>query len=264
MTVLQALILGMIQGLTEFLPVSSSGHLALAQSMFTNFKQPGLLYDTLLHVATLFAVVFFFRRRIARLFLAVLGFAGTKYKVYYYEEKHLLTGIIIATIPTGIIGYLLKDYAEALFTKPAVVGYCLIITSVMLFLSDRPVKGGQITPLRALIVGISQGLAVFPGISRSGTTIFAGLSAGIPRQDAAEFSFLISVPAILGATLLQIRHIGEVAVSSSWVAYAVGMAAAFICGVFAIKVMMGIVKRARMGVFAIYCLVVGIVAIIWL
>ncbi len=264
MSVLQALILGIIQGLTEFLPVSSSGHLALVQSMFTGFEQPGLLYDTLLHMATLFAVVFFFRRRIVRLFLAVLGFVSTKYKVYYYEEKHLLAGIIIATIPTGIIGYLLKDYAEVLFTKPPVVGYCLIVTSVMLFLSDRPVKGGRITPIRALIVGISQGLSVFPGISRSGTTIFAGLKSGIPRADAAEFSFLISIPAILGATLLQIRHIGEVAVSSSWVAYIIGMAAAFVCGIFAIKVMIGVVKRARMGVFAVYCLIVGIAAILWL
>ena len=264
MTVLQALILGVIQGVTEFLPVSSSGHLALAQSLFNDFEQPGLLYDTLLHTATLFAVLFFFRGRMTRFFLAVLGFFSTKYKLYYYEEKHLMAGIIIATIPTGIIGYILKDQAETLFEKPAVVGYCMIITSIMLFLSDRPVKSGRINPLKALIVGISQGLAVFPGISRSGTTIFAGLKAGISREDAAEFSFLISIPAILGAVLLQIRHIEEITAASGWPAYITGMIAAFICGLFAIKIMIDVVKKAKMKYFAVYCLIVGIVAIIWL
>ena len=263
MTLLQAIILGIIQGVTEFLPVSSSGHLALAQSIFDDFEQPGLLYDVLLHIATMAAVLIFFRARIKQLLLAILGFFSAKYNMHHYEEKSFLLGIIIATIPTGVIGYLLKDHAEIIFKKPAVIGYCMIITSLMLFLADRPTKGGSITPLKALIVGISQGLAVFPGISRSGTTIFTGLKAGISRQNAAEFSFIISIPAILGATLLHIREIGTVSVSE-WSIYITGMIVAFICGLLAIKVMVSAVKKAKLSFFAIYCLIVGIVAIIWL
>ena len=263
MTFFQAIILGAIQGVTEFLPVSSSGHLALVQSLFSDFEQPGLLYDTLLHIATLFAALIFFRRRIKRLFIALLGFFFRKYNVVYYQEKHFLAGLIAAVIPTGIIGYLLKDYAEVLFEKPAVVGYCMIVTSIMLYLADRPVRGGQVNLQRGLIVGISQGLAVFPGISRSGMTVFAGLKAGISREDAAEFSFIISIPAILGAALLQIRHINEV-IQADLFAYISGMAVAFVCGLFAIKAMVEAVKKAKLCYFALYCLIVGIAAIIWL
>ncbi|MDR0453739.1 MAG: undecaprenyl-diphosphate phosphatase [Deferribacteraceae bacterium] len=264
MTFLQALVLGVLQGVTEFLPVSSSGHLALVQSLFQDFEQPGLLYDTMLHAATMLAIFFFFRKRMLRLFKAVLGIFLAKYNVCYYEEKNLLAGIVIATIPTGIIGYLLKDYAQAVFEKPAVVGYCLIITSLMLFLADSQIKRGKISPIKSLLVGISQGLAVFPGISRSGTTIFVGLKAGISREDTAEFSFLISIPAILGATLLQLRHIDEVTSSSGWFNYIAGMTAAFIFGVLSIRLILGIVKSAKMSIFAIYCLIIGISAIVWL
>ncbi|MDR2884234.1 MAG: undecaprenyl-diphosphate phosphatase [Deferribacteraceae bacterium] len=263
MSFIQALILGIVQGFTEFLPVSSSGHLALVQSLFADFEQPGLLYDTLLHMATLLAVLVFFRDRIRRLFLALFGLVIHRYKVYYYEEKRLLWGIVIATIPTGIIGYLLSDLSESFFEKPAVVGYFLILTSILLFISDR-FKGHEgVTPAKALFVGIIQGLAVFPGISRSGSTIFAGLLMGISRERAAEFSFLISIPAILGAAVLQIPHIGGVA-ASDWVVYIIGMIAAFLCGVFAIGVMMSLVKKARLEIFALYCLIVGIAAAIWM
>lgn len=262
MTVLQGIILGVVQGLAEFLPVSSSGHLALVQNMFEGFDQPGLLFDTLLHCATLLAVFVFFRKRLMAFARAVLGIFCDRFKVDYYEQRGMMWGIIIATIPTGIIGYALKDVAEGMFDKPAVIGYFLIVTSLMLFLSDKVKSGGDITPLRALIVGISQGLAVFPGLSRSGTTIFAGLKCGVAREKAAEFSFLISIPAIIGATLLQVRHINEVA-TGEWPAYLAGMAAAFVCGLFAIGVMMRVVKKARLLGFAIYCLIAGIVAIMW-
>lgn len=263
MSLLQSILLGIIQGLTEFLPVSSSGHLALAQAMFENFEQPGLLFDTLLHAATLLAVCVFFRRRIGRLIRAFLGLFITKHKICYYEERNMLWGIVIATIPTGIIGFLLKDSVEGMFEKPVVVGYCLIITSIMLLLADRPVRGGGITKLKAFIVGVSQGLAVFPGISRSGTTIFAAVSAGVSREEAAEFSFLISIPAIIGAIILQLRHFEGLVASDLWV-YLAGMLAAFVCGLFAIGLMLKVVKNARMRIFALYCLILGICVVVFL
>jgi undecaprenyl-diphosphatase len=201
--------------------------------------------------------------RIKRLFFALFGLVIPAYKIYYYEERKLFWGIIIATIPTGIIGFLLQDVAESLFEKPAIVGYFLILTSVLLFISDRFTRGGNVTPTKAFGVGIMQGLAVFPGLSRSGSTIFVGLMLGLSREKAAEFSFLISIPAILGATLLHIRHVGEISFSA-WGVYLAGMTVAFVCGIFAIGVVMEVVKKAKLEIFALYCLIVGIVAVIWL
>ena len=263
MSFFQSIILGIIQGLTEFLPVSSSGHLALAQALFKDFEQPGLLYDTLLHLATLLAVTVFFRKRIMRLFKAFFGLFFIKYRLIYHEERGMLWGIIAATIPTGIIGYLLKDMSELLFEKPIVIGYFLILTSVMLILADRATKGGPVNPRKAFIVGIAQGLAVFPGISRSGTTIFAGMMVGISREKAAEFSFLISIPAIIGAMLLQFKHLGTLT-SSEITVYLAGMGTAFFFGILAIGVMMEIVKKAKMRYFALYCLIIGICAVVFL
>jgi undecaprenyl-diphosphatase len=263
MSIIQSIILGIVQGLTEFLPVSSSGHLAIAQAIFKDFDQPGLLFDTLLHVATLLAVMVYFRKRIGKLFYAFLGVFSSKHRAHYFEQKNLLYGLIIATIPTGIIGFLLKDRVETIFDKPIVVGYLLMVTSLMLFLADRKIKGGPVTPLKALIVGIAQGLAVFPGISRSGTTIFAGVSAGISREDAAEFSFLVSIPAICGAIVLQAKNFAALDTSELKM-YLLSMGVAFIFGLFAIGIMMEIVKRARMRFFAIYCLVLGISVVVLL
>lgn len=264
MDIISAVVLGLVQGFTEFLPVSSSGHLVIVQSLFEDFEQPGLLYDTLLHLATLFAVLVFFRRRIRSLILAFFGYFFMRYRSYYFAEKDMLRGIIIATIPTGIIGFLLKDASESVFSNVTVVGYFLIITSVMLFLADKlNPRRNAISFKSALIVGIVQGFAVFPGISRSGSTIFAGLRTGISRQTAAEFSFLISMPAIIGATILQIGHIESVQ-SSELITYGFGMLAAFISGLLAIGIMLRVVRNAKMRYFAIYCLLLGIIAVIWL
>lgn len=263
MTITQAVILGFIQGLTEFIPVSSSGHLALAQALM-DFEQPGLLYDTLLHIATLFAVLVYFRERIARMFLAFLGLFSHKYIIYSYEQRPMILGIIIATIPTGILGLLLKDHVEYFFERPVIIGYFLIVTSIMLYLSDKFHGQRKISTGAALIVGIAQGgLALFPGISRSGTTIFAGLLAGLSREQAAEFSFLISIPAILGALVLQIPDMQAVTTERLWV-YIIGMCVAFVSGFFAIGLMMRVVQSAKLSVFAIYCLVVGAAAVIWM
>lgn len=263
MTALQAIILGFIQGFTEFLPVSSSGHLAIVQSLFEDFEQPGLLLDTLLHVATLLAVLVYFRKRIANLILGFFGFFTSRYTVQRYEQKSMIFGIVVATIPTAIIGFLLKDHVETLFTKPAIIGYLLIVTSTMLYFSDKFKGRNKISLPVALFIGIMQGFAVFPGISRSGTTIFAGLLAGLTRKEAAEFSFLISIPAILGAVVLQLEHLDSVA-AGDLVIYGLSMLVAFIVGILAIHIMMKLVERAKLSFFAMYCLIVGIMVIIWM
>lgn len=263
MDITTAVILGVIQGLTEFLPVSSSGHLVLAQSLMTNFHQPGLLFDTLLHGATLGAVLVYFRKRVFNLLITPLGLISNSYKVTYFENKRFFWGIIIATIPTGIIGLALEHRVEALFSSPVMVGYALIVTSVLLLFSDRFHGQSEVGGVSSFIVGVVQGLSVIPGISRSGSTTAAGLYLGIKREEMAEFTFLMSVPAIAGAILLQARHISEIP-QGQIAAYMVGMAAAFITGFFAIGFMVYFIKRANLKAFALYCLIAGIVAIVWI
>lgn len=263
MDVTSAVILGIIQGFTEFLPVSSSGHLVLAQSLMTNFQQPGLLYDTLLHCATLGAVLVYFRRRVLELIISPLGLISNEFKIVYFENKRFLWGIIIATIPTGLIGLSLEHKVEGMFSTPVFVGYFLILTSVLLLLSDRFKGNSEIGWFSSLIIGIVQGISVIPGISRAGSTTAAGLFLGIKREEMAEFTFLMSVPAIAGAALLQSRHIAEVP-AGEITAYAAGMIAAFVSGFFAIGFMVYFIKRANLKAFALYCLIVGITAVIWM
>ncbi|KAA0257123.1 undecaprenyl-diphosphate phosphatase [Deferribacter autotrophicus] len=263
MNISDAVLLGFIQGVTEFLPVSSSGHLVIAQSLMKNFNQPGILYDILLHFATLLSILVYFRKRIGKIIIAFLGLFMRKYRVAYYENKRFLWGIIIASIPTAIIGLFLDKYAEVLFSKIVYVGYALIITSIILYLSDKSKGHLEIDGAKAFIIGIVQGLAVVPGISRSGSTIATALFLGVKRAEAAEFSFLMSIPAIFGATLLQLRDVNIVSLNNLN-AYLFGMATAFISGLIALSMVINFVKRANLKIFAIYCLIVGIVAVVWL
>jgi undecaprenyl-diphosphatase len=259
----ESILLGLIQGIAEFLPISSSGHLVLAQSMMKSFEQPGLLFDTLLHFATLCAVFIFFRKKIKTLFVALSGIFIHSNRIVYFENKNFLWGIIIASIPTAIIGLTLENVVETKLSYPVYVGYALIITSIILMISDKFQGKSKITLPIAFLIGIVQGFAVVPGISRSGSTIAAALFLGIKREEAAEFSFLISLPAILGATILQLRKLDGFDMTQLPI-YGAGMLAAFISGIIAIAVMMQIVKKASLKVFAIYCLIIGIVAIVWI
>ena len=263
MDIMTAVILGIIQGLTEFLPVSSSGHLVLAQSLIKDFEQPGMLFDTLLHGATLGAVFVYFRRRIIELFLSPFGLISNDYKIVYFENKRFLWGIIIATIPTGIIGLFLESKVEGVFGTPAFVGYFLILTSVLLLLSDRFQGNQEVTGIKAFLIGIVQGFAVIPGISRAGATTAVGIFLGIKREEMAEFTFLMSIPAIVGAIILQSKHMAAVP-AGELAAYIAGMGAAFVSGFFAIGFMVYFIKRANLKAFALYCLIMGITAIVWM
>lgn len=263
MSLLDSILLGLLQGVTEFLPVSSSGHLAIAQSLIDGFKQPGMLYDTLLHCATLVAVLLFFRNRVIRLIKAFLGIFFKRYNIYYFENKRFLWGIVIASIPTAIIGLAFERYVIPYFEVTAMVGYALILTSAILIISDRFRSTGAITGGKSLLIGIVQGIAVIPGISRSGSTIAVGIMLGIDRNEMAEFSFLMSVPAIFGATLLQMRHLESVTANEITI-YAAGMIAAFLSGLLAIGFMIRFVRTAKLKIFALYCLILGIITVMFL
>jgi len=265
------MVLGIIQGATEFLPVSSSGHLALAQALFKNFKQPGLLFDVSLHLATALAVVVYFYRDILGLFRRnaeqeaadEMTGSGKLMRINW----NLVWMMVIAMVPTGIIGFALKDRVEASFTKPLCVGIFLIITALILFLADlaarkRPgaLKAQDPGMWQAIIIGISQGLAVFPGISRSGATISTGIYTGVRGDYSARFSFLLSVPAVLAASALSLFKERSAIMGFQWqeiFAYLLAMASAFVVGYFSIKLVFNLVKRARLSWFGIYCLIVG-------
>ena len=260
MSVMEAVILGILQGLTEFLPVSSSGHLAIGKYTL-NMREPDILFDIMLHVATLFVVLIYFRHRVFLIIKAFFGLFFKRFQKDYFENKRFLWGIIIATIPTGIIGLLFEKYLLSYFSTIIFVGYALI-TSILLIISDHFQGRDKIDMPRSIIIGIAQGLAVTPGISRSGTTIAVSTILGIERQEAAEFSFLLSIPAILGAMVLQIK---DATIDNAMiVTYGAGMIAAFLSGLVVIGIMMDFIRRANLKVFAIYCLILGLVVVIFL
>ena len=262
MTIIDAVILGILQGLTEFLPVSSSGHLAIGKYTL-GMSEPDLLFDIMVHVATLLVVLIFFRKRVILIIKAFFGIFFKRYQKEYFENKRFLWGIILASIPTAIIGLLFQKYIIGYFSNILFVGYALIVTSLLLIISDKFNGRDKIDMQRSLLIGIAQGLAVTPGISRSGTTIAVSTMLGIERQEAAEFSFLLSVPAILGALILQIKDL-TVINEQLLIPYSAGMIAAFISGFLVIGVMMAFIRKAQLKIFAIYCLVIGLTVVIFL
>ena len=241
--VLSGIILGFVQGLTEFLPVSSSGHLVILQSKIAGFTQPGVLFDVILHLGTTLAVLIYFRREILKL----------KFRDYVI--------IIIGTIPAAFAGVLFGDAIESLFTSIKVVGFALIVTGFLNLLTDKAAeKGVELSGKRSFLIGIAQSIATIPGISRSGSTIFAGTYLGINREAAARFSFLLSVPAVLGATGLEFIKHPEVQDINCWI-YASGFFAALVSGILSIKLVMNLLKSRNFKIFGFYCLVVGVLVI---
>jgi len=260
---MEYLILGIIQGLTEFLPVSSSGHLVIARSLIEDFQQPGLLFDISVHFATFCAVLIYFRKKILLLVKSLLGAIFPRYRIIYYENKNMLWGIVIASVPTALIGLYFEKIADILFSSTVYVGYALILTSILLALSDKMKSSGSVTYNKSFVLGIVQGFAVIPGISRSGSTIAIAVLLNISRKEAAEFSFIMALPAVFGATLLQAKYIGTLE-NTLVTPYLIAMLSAFISGLLAIFIMMKLVRNAKLTYFAVYCLTIGIITIIWL
>ena len=268
---IQALILGIIQGLTEYLPVSSSGHLAIGQALFgLEDGESNLAFTVLLHVATVLStlvilwkeIVWIFRDLFAkqswRSYQGLNG--GTKYAV----------NILISMIPVMLVGFLLKDKVEEVFGSGLlIVGIMLLVTAALLTFSyfAKPRQKENISPVHAFIIGIAQACAVMPGLSRSGSTIATGLLLGNKKEKLAQFSFLMVIPPILGEALLDTKDILEVGFHEAMaglspVAAIVGFLAAFIFGCIACKWMINIVKKGKLIWFAIYCAIVGILAIV--
>lgn len=255
----QALILGLIQGLTEFLPVSSSGHLAIGRELLGVRLGESLVFDVTVHAATVLATIVVFRKQLLQLLRGLSGFR-------YNDETDYILKIIVSMIPVFVVGVFFKDFVESLFSSFAVVGFALIATALLLFFSDaaaakRPVAVAEqrngIGWWQAFAIGLGQALAVVPGLSRSGTTISTGLLTGVRRDVVAQFSFLMVLVPILGETFLDVVG-GDFSASGIGAGpLAAGFLAAFTAGLFACKVMIALVKKARLKWFALYCALLG-------
>ncbi len=255
MSFLHAMVLGLLQGLTEFLPVSSSGHLVIAQHLLPGFDQPGVLFDVLLHGGTMAAVVVYFWRDCRNLATACFVQHDEA-----HQYRHLLRLLVIGSIPAAIVGLSFKEFFIGAFDNLLLVSSMLMVTGCLLYLSERFRKNGRdagrLRVRDALIAGVAQAGAIMPGISRSGSTISALLFQGVSGETAARFSFLMAVPAVLGAALLSLSDLQAVR-SADIPVYAVGTCMAFVSGLASIHLLLGVVRRRRLYAFALYCWVVG-------
>ena len=258
MSTLQALILGIIQGLTEFLPVSSSGHLEIAKVLFgdDSIPQESLTFTVVLHFATALSTLVVFRKEVLEIVKGLFQFK-------WNEETIFSLKIIISMIPAVLVGLLFEDQLEALFSgRIMLVGFMLLITGGLLFLADKAKNTKQnVSYYSAIIIGVSQAIAMLPGISRSGATISTSVLLGVDRERAARFSFLMVVPLIFGKVAKDLIG-GEISFESAQItSLSVGFIAAFASGLLACTWMIAIVKRSKLSYFAIYCLIVGLGAI---
>lgn len=260
MEVIDAIILGIIQGLTEFLPVSSSGHLELGKAILGDNSLPkeSLLFTVVLHFATALSTIVVFRKDILEIIKGILKFE-------WNEDMNFISKIAISMIPATITGVFFEEELELLFGgQIALVGFMLIITALLLYLADRAKNTNKsVSFSNAFIIGISQAIAILPGISRSGATISTSVLLGNDKTKVARFSFLMVVPLIFGKIAKDILN-GELTYeSSNFLPLSIGFVAAFIAGLFACTWMIALVKKSKLTYFSIYCAIVGLIAIIW-
>lgn len=284
MSLLEAILMGIIQGITEFLPVSSSGHLALFK-IFFDVKDVGLLFDVILHLGTLLAIFAVYYKDIWKMIVEGYGIIADVCKnigIFFSNAAHRKKGgyhrvicngyrkfvmlIITSTIPTGIIGVLDAELVEMASKILLVPGICLIVTSILLLIADHS-KGGdkmpkQVTYSNAFIIGIAQGVATLPGLSRSGTTIAACLLSGFNRKFAVKYSFIMSIPAVLGSLVFELSDLASVSFTKTEIMnYLIGMAVAAVVGYICIKAMLYVVRQKRFTGFAVYCFLVGAISV---
>ena len=260
MNSIEAIVLGIIQGLTEFLPVSSSGHLELAKAILGDNSVPeeSLAFTIVLHFATALSTLVIFRKEVFQIFKGL-------FQLKWNEETQFSLKIIVSMIPTAFIGLYFEEELASLFGgQVLLVGFMLFITALLLLLADKAKDTTKnVSFLNSLIVGVSQAIAVLPGISRSGATISTSVLLGIDRTKAARFSFLMVVPLIVGKVIKDLAG-GEIHFASSdTLPLIVGFFAAFISGLIACKWMIALVKKSKLTYFAIYCAVVGTIAIVY-
>ena len=267
MDIIQGIIIGIVQGLTEFLPVSSSAHLVFIQNILG--VESSLAFDTFLHLGSLLAVLWFFRGDIIKMIKSwidsIQDIVQGRFKEGFYSDpyKRLAWYVILATIPVGLVGVLFEDAVDSLFAGALYVpAFFLFVTGTILYLSQRMASGNinydTISKKEALWMGLGQACAILPGLSRSGTTIAAGLTIGLDKEFAAKFSFILSIPAIFGAFLVQVKDIGG-SLDANFLPIILGFVAAFIAAYVAIKWMLDLIKNRSLDIFAYYCWIVGIV-----
>jgi len=247
-TYLQAILLGIVQGITEWLPISSSGHLVLLQQFF-GLKVP-VAFDVILHVGTLIVIFLVFGKDILEIFRSL-------FKWQWDKNTQLLLFIVLGSIPTGIIGLVFRDWFKSLFSSILAVGIALLVTGTILYLSQYPKPVKKLNWWKSVIVGVVQGLAIIPGISRSGSTISFGLFMKINRREVAKFSFLLSVPAILGAAIVEAKDL--VLVDAG--AMIVGTLTSIIVGYFALKYLLKLLYHNKFHYFSYYCWGLGLVVL---
>jgi len=269
MDLIQSILLGILQGITEFLPVSSSGHLALARALIGKNLQPGITFEIVVHFGSFCSIVVYYRKMIGEIITDSIrsvtpeGLTSGRYKSD--PNTLLVFFILLSMIPAMIVGFTLKDPIEELFLNPFFVSIMLIVTGILLF-STRFVKNldKELNGWRAIIMGVAQSLAVLPGISRAGSTISTGLYFGLNRNIAATFSFLMVLPVLAGAMVLEIKEVLEVGVSSIALAgLFAGFLSSFISGYLALSYLIKLLKREKFHYFAYYCWAVGIAGTIY-
>lgn len=272
---IEALILGLVQGLTEYLPVSSSGHLTIGSALFGIEAEENMTFTIAVHVATVLSTLVILWSEISWLFKGLfrLDFSNGFCAAFRNDEMRYILNIVVSMIPIGIVGVFFKDAVEDIFGSGlVVVGSMLLLTALLLAFSyyAKPRQKENISWRDALVIGLAQACAVMPGLSRSGSTIATGLLLGCKKESLAQFSFIMVIPPILGEALLDViktlKAAGEAtaeAGSLSMLSLAVGFVAAFVSGCLACKLMIGIVKRGKLIYFAIYCAVVGAATLVY-
>ncbi|HHO47011.1 MAG TPA: undecaprenyl-diphosphate phosphatase [Desulfobacteraceae bacterium] len=265
MELVKAIVLGIIQGLTEFLPISSSGHLVIG-SRLLNFQEPGIFFEVFLHCGTLFAVILVFRGELLQMLRSL--FVSPAVRRADPELSHYFNWsvqVVVATLPAVIAGLFLRNSIDRIFDTILITFSMLAVTGIMMvltkFIRDR---GAAVTWPRALIIGVAQALAILPGISRSGSTIFTGMLVGINRETAARFSFIMSIPAILGAVVLKAGELlAAPPPAEQFVNIGAGTAASLVSGYGAIVLLLRIVRRGKLYWFGYYCLLVSGLGLAW-
>ncbi|MBT9171921.1 MAG: Undecaprenyl-diphosphatase [Syntrophomonadaceae bacterium] len=251
MSLLEGILLGILQGLTEFLPVSSSGHLVIFQDFF-GVRLPGITFEVMVHFGTVLSVFWVFGGDIVRII---------RCSPHKKKERRFLLMLMLGVIPTGLMGLLFRDFFKAFFESTLTVGIMLLLTGAILYSLQNLRPGvkdeATIKPREALFIGFIQGLAIMPGLSRSGATIAAALWSGLDRQTAVRFSFLVSVPVILGVTMLEVITLREAGFNSLTGGVWAGTLAAFLSGILAIKVFVRLLQAGRFRYFAYYCWLAG-------
>lgn len=271
MSLLDAVLLGIIQGLTEFLPISSSGHLVLSQELLHIAHSGNITFEVFVHFGTLLSVVFMFWKDIKLIFLSICEVCKNpkQLKLLFKSNEHLKIAVFIAigSIPAAIVGIVFEKEISVLFNDPKFVSVMLLITGLILFLTkfSNPKEGSSVGLVSAIIIGIAQAVAIVPGISRSGITISSALFAGVSRENAAKFSFLMALPVILGASILEATEVFQTSITNQeLLVYIVGTAVAAITGYASIRVVLGLLKKKRFSWFSYYCFIAGILGILFI